>query len=748
MRSDRVIGTTRNEGVLYRRVLGSLAMTVFAVLAITTTSAVGASPDPFWTRCVANTENDVQCSGPRGIASSPVDGHVFIADAFDSRIAEFTAWGKFVRAWGWGVVKSGPDNDPQNEIQEVVVDATAGNFELRLSNLVGSRDSTPISFDASAAEVQAALEAMGPPNGKLPGLSPGDVTVGGPAGGPWTIEFTGALADTDIRQLQTVESTLSGGGELATVGTPQGGANFEICVPSAGDSCRPGQEGSAAGQFSGPQGIAIDSAGNVYAVDRGLPSNQRVLKFSPSGQFLRMWGKGVNEGTAANKEICTNAGPPEEICRAGGEGIGPGQFEKWPAVGSFITIDTHGTQTAADDNVYVGDVGRIQRFNTDGEYEADLPNPEGLLTGKTVTSLAVVPSGNLFVGRAGTANVLKLNASSGEKECEGEPPVTSPEAIAADAAGNAYVVAATVGRPVRKLDSSCKEVLEEETAAPFFPSFPFTSGFSESTGIATGSACLSTGYDLYVANSPEAPNGFVRAFGPPPDKLTGPGELCEPPPHAPEIEGQGAVSVETDRALVQAKINPRFWNDTSYYVQYATAACIDAEGWEASCISKKPTSAAQLGAGTTDVGANTAKVLLANLTPGTPYRYRFAAQSSGGGPVFGKGGTEALQGKAASFTTTIAPPESEACPNKAFRAGAGAFLPDCRAYEMVSPVDKNGVDIRPAKTMYFQTSPTGNASPMSPKRLSAISRATRSSTSTWPPVRKKRKVSAAGSAMA
>jgi hypothetical protein len=45
----------------------------------------------------------------------------------------------------------------------------------------------------------------------------------------------------------------------------------------------------------------------------------------------------------------------------------------------------------------------------------------------------------------------------------------------------------------------------------------------------------------------------------------------------------------------------------------------------------------------------------------------------------------------------------EPCPNQEFRQGAGASLPDCRAYEQVTPVDKNGYDALGYQPPYIAT---------------------------------------------
>src|SRR5260221_13447978 len=53
-----------------------------------------------------------ELNNPRGIAGDPATGHVYVSDLNNSRISEFTAWGSFVKAWGWGVANGA--SEPQS----------------------------------------------------------------------------------------------------------------------------------------------------------------------------------------------------------------------------------------------------------------------------------------------------------------------------------------------------------------------------------------------------------------------------------------------------------------------------------------------------------------------------------------------------------------------------------------------------------------------------------------------------------
>ncbi|MBS1878873.1 MAG: hypothetical protein JST31_05125 [Actinobacteria bacterium] len=121
---------------------------------------------------------------------------------------------------GWRVAAvTGPTNLPprSDEVQRVAVDAGAGTFSLAFESQVTG----PIAFDASAAQLAAALEA-------LPAIGAGGVEVdGGPgdvgAGKPYFVRFVGALAETDVAELVADSSQLSGGAANVSISTKTAG---------------------------------------------------------------------------------------------------------------------------------------------------------------------------------------------------------------------------------------------------------------------------------------------------------------------------------------------------------------------------------------------------------------------------------------------------------------------------------------------------------------------------------------------
>jgi hypothetical protein len=142
---------------------------------------------------------------------------------------------------------------------------------------------------------------------------------------------------------------------------------------------------------------------------------------------------------------------------------------------------------------------------------------------------------------------------------------------------------------------------------------------------------------------------------------------------APTISSTGVSAVTTKAAVLEAGINPGS-EATTYHFEYGLADC------SVSSCTATPVPNDNVGSDSSVVKVTRE---IAGLTPGTTYHFRVVA-SNGSGPATGPDRT---------FRTYAVPSLNTSCANRDFRTGPAATMLDCRAYEMVSPVDKNGGDI-------------------------------------------------------
>jgi hypothetical protein len=136
----------------------------------------------------------------------------------------------------------------------------------------------------------------------------------------------------------------------------------------------------------------------------------------------------------------------------------------------------------------------------------------------------------------------------------------------------------------------------------------------------------------------------------------------------PVIAAAWATNVVRTEATLKAQINPEA-QATSYRFEWGTDASYGSETAESAVGS--------------DSSQHTVSNALGGLQPGTTYHYRVVATNS----VAENLGPDQV------FKTYALVSPNTGCPNQVFRFGSGGQLPDCRAYEMVSPVDKDGGNI-------------------------------------------------------
>jgi len=101
-----------------------------------------------------------------------------------------------------------------NEVQTLTVTGgpTGGTFTITFSG----QTTSALAYNATAAQVQSALEA-------LSNVAPGDVTVTGAAGGPWTLTWGGAQLGENVAQPTTTETFTGGTSPDITIATTTAG---------------------------------------------------------------------------------------------------------------------------------------------------------------------------------------------------------------------------------------------------------------------------------------------------------------------------------------------------------------------------------------------------------------------------------------------------------------------------------------------------------------------------------------------
>ncbi len=289
------------------------------------------------------------------------------------RVEEYRADGQFLRAFGKDVVQAGPDDSSApDEEQELAVKASGGTFTLGFS-VGGSQNpptTAPIPYDASAATVQSALNAL---NG-IAGVY-GSVTVSGGPGdatgsSPYLVSFHGTLGGDDLAPIKATGAGLTGDERSATVTTVKDGGAYEVCLPR--DQCKEGSRGSENGSFGdNPEGLTVappaaPNAGNLVTGDK---ENFRVQEFTPAGAFVRAFGWDVDATEPSTGfEVC----PASDTCQAGTPGEGVGQFSRrndGESTLHAVAEDSSGAIYTVEEvrgfsGAFAG--GRVQKFTPSG----------------------------------------------------------------------------------------------------------------------------------------------------------------------------------------------------------------------------------------------------------------------------------------------------------------------------------------------------------------------------------------------
>jgi hypothetical protein len=414
----------------------------------------------------------------------------------------------------------------------------------------------------------------------------------------------------------------------------------------------------------GPQALAIDSEGNLYV---GHLSEKEpefgVVLYEPT---VYEPTKGVIQYTTAPKGIVGEDG--EEGASAYGLAVNPLNDQLFVKVSNSVMV----FKSAAEEN------GFIEQFETG----------LGKVTGEPLGVAVDAARGRVVIGSnkdpgGVVVRVLDLVAphnlvcAISGSAVPGGKFVSDALSIAVDEGTGDIFVYDGLAKKVYEFEANCSYLSTIERGFQYV--------FRSQIGVDNGKnspngAENPFGRYLYVPSN-QSGIGHSYAFGP---SNEGP----------PIIESVSFGNVGESEAELRAKVEPSGL-PTHYVFEYVTQQQFQETG--------DFTGAQVAGEGDIPAGNSPVSVTVSaiGLQSGTTYRFRAVATNDEGSDV--------AEGEFATYP----PAEVSSCPNESLRLGSSGLLPDCRAYELVTPPSTNArtpTGVTQGELFASrETSPAGNA---------------------------------------
>ena len=322
-----------------------------------------------------------------------------------------------------------------------------------------------------------------------------------------------------------------------------------------------------------------------------------------------------------------------------GDFIGSFPVPSYRDVGGVYSI----LQIASDSsgNVYVPGENDILEYSEAGTLLNTFTG-SGAGALKEPTGVAIDSSGNLWVADSGNSRIEELSSTGavlGEIKSEG---VFS---VALDGHGDVFATVDNNADPCGHLGSSCAHLIE------------YSSEGKQLADVGVGDFGIPNDPSIHLFSMVAVNEASGRVYVTDETKHT---VWVFVPPTAPVVDRELTAEIGVSEVKLGALVNPGGLQ-TTYRFEYGPT---DAYG------SSTPFPEGSVGEG---LKSHAVWAAASGLAAGTTYHYRVVATNELG-MVYGPDQT---------FTTATA--AEAACPNEQLRSGLSARLPDCRAYELVTP---------------------------------------------------------------